>query len=97
MHGQAATWDSLGYAHQHVGDHGEAASCYRQAIDIYRTLGDRKSEADTLTRLGDNQTEVDDPDAAREAWQRALAILDDLGHPEAEGVCAKLRSLAAAP
>jgi hypothetical protein len=33
---------------------------------------------------------------AREAWQAALAILDELGHPEASQVREKLENLASA-
>jgi hypothetical protein len=36
---------------------------------------------------------VGDPGAARDAWRLALAILDDLGHPDAGQVRAKLAAL----
>jgi hypothetical protein len=47
-----------------------------------------------LNRLGDVRLAAADPDAARTAWQRALAILADLDHPDADDVRAKLRTAA---
>jgi hypothetical protein len=35
----------------------------------------------------------DHPDAARDVWQQALAILDDLNHPDARNVRHKLATL----
>ena len=81
---QAATWDSLGYAHHHLGHHAQAITCYQQALDLFRDLGDRYDEADTLTHLGDTHHAAGDPDAARDAWQQALTILDELDHPDAD-------------
>jgi DNA-binding SARP family transcriptional activator len=91
--GEAATWDSLGYAHHHLGDHGEAVTCYCRAIELYRLTGDRYNEADTLTHLADTRHATGDTRAARETWDRALRILDDLDHPDADRVRARLRAL----
>ena len=41
-------------------------------------------------RLGDTHHVADDLDAARQAWQHALTILDDLASPDASLVEAKL-------
>jgi tetratricopeptide (TPR) repeat protein len=95
-YGQAAAWDSLGYAHQHLG-HTQAGTCYLHAIELFRETGDRYSEADTLGRLGDTHHAAHDPDAAREAWLQALAIFDDLDHSDAEPIRAKLDALANDP
>jgi tetratricopeptide (TPR) repeat protein len=88
--GEAATWDSLGYAHHHLGRYPEAISCYRHALDLNRNLCDRFEESDTLTRLGDAHQAASEPDAARDAWQQSLVILEDLHHPDADQVRAKL-------
>jgi tetratricopeptide (TPR) repeat protein len=93
-YGQAATWDSLGYAHHHLGHHTQAIACYRHAIDLFQDLGDRYGEAAALARLGDTHHAAGDLDAARTAWQRALTILDQLDHPDADTVHAKLHDLA---
>jgi DNA-binding SARP family transcriptional activator/Tfp pilus assembly protein PilF len=92
--GQANTWDSLGYAHHHLGDYSEAAACYHRALDLFRGDGDRFHEADTLTHLGDTQHASGDDERARETWRQALAILDDLGHADADQLRARLNGVA---
>jgi tetratricopeptide (TPR) repeat protein len=93
LHGQAHTWDSLGYAHHHLGHHTRAAGCYRNTLTLVRYLGDRYQEADTLANLGGVHLDTGDPRAAQDAWQLALAILDELDHPDAEQVRARLAGL----
>ena len=86
----AHAWDSIGYAEHHLGRLGEAADCYRQALSLYREVGNRYQEAVTITHLGDAYHAGGRTQDAREAWQQALDILDDLHHPDAEDVRAKL-------
>jgi tetratricopeptide (TPR) repeat protein len=88
--GETGTWDSLGYAHHHLGQHHEAGTCYRRALDLRRKIGDRHSVAVTLTRLGDVHDAAGERAAAREAWLEALPVLDELGRPEAGTVRVKL-------
>jgi DNA-binding SARP family transcriptional activator/tetratricopeptide (TPR) repeat protein/DNA-binding XRE family transcriptional regulator len=88
---QAADWDSLGYTRQLLGQHTEALACYQQALALTRALADRPNQAQVLVHLGDAHDAVGEPGAARAAWQQALDILDDLRHPAAEQVRAKLR------
>jgi tetratricopeptide (TPR) repeat protein/transcriptional regulator with XRE-family HTH domain len=90
LRGQATAWDSLGYAHHHLGDHSQAAACYRHALDRFREHGDRLNEAETLVRLGDTHQAAGDGAAARDAWQQAAKILDELDHPDTDQVRAKL-------
>jgi tetratricopeptide (TPR) repeat protein len=92
-HLEGNIWNSLGYTEYHAGDFGEAAACYERALGIFRTVGDRWGEADTLTNLGDIRRAVGELLQAREAWQQALGILDDLKHPDATKVRAKLASI----
>lgn len=87
--GEAHTWDSLGYAEHHLGRHAQAAVCYQHALSLARELRDRFSEADVLTHLGDARAAVD-PVGARDAWQQALDIFDELHHPRNAQVRAKL-------
>lgn len=88
--GQALTWDSLGYAHGKLGDHDRAAACYRSALGLIRESGGRAGEAQILIHLGDSQQAAGDISAAREAWRAAQVILDDLGHPDAHQIRARL-------
>jgi tetratricopeptide (TPR) repeat protein len=74
-------------------DSGEAAACYERALTIFRTLGDRWGEADTLTNLGDIRHAAGELLHAREAWQQALDILNDFQRPDAAKVRAKLADI----
>jgi len=81
--------DSLGYAEHHLGNAAQAVACYQRAIDLHRESGDRFHEAEALIHLGDTRRAAELP-GARDAWQRALRILDELGHQDAGQVRAKL-------
>jgi tetratricopeptide (TPR) repeat protein/transcriptional regulator with XRE-family HTH domain len=80
---QAADLDSIGYAQLRIGRLAQAIACCDQAAELNRELGDRAGESEALIHLGDAYQAANRPDAAREAWQRALVILDDLYHPGA--------------
>jgi len=82
--GQAATWDSLGSIHRHLGDLDQAVTCYQQADGLCAALGASYYQAGTLGRLGDLHAAAGDPAAARAAWSRALAVLDEPPHPPAQ-------------
>ncbi len=89
-YGQAAAWDSLGHAHHQLGHHARAITCYRHTLDLVRRLGDRYNEASTLVHLGDLHRITGDPDTAHTTWKQALVILDELDHPQADQVRARL-------
>jgi len=89
---QAGVWDSLGYAERHLGNYAQAAACYERSLSIEREAGDRLNEAGTLTHLGDTRHAASELAQARQAWQQALIILEDLHHPDADQVRAKLAS-----
>jgi hypothetical protein len=90
---QARMWDSLGGVHHTLGHHAEAIACHRHAADLSRGVGDRYGEADYLTHLGDTHGATGNLDAARDAWQRALIILEELDHPGAAQLRTKLHHL----
>jgi DNA-binding SARP family transcriptional activator/tetratricopeptide (TPR) repeat protein len=96
-HGEADTWDSLGVAHHNLGEHQKAVACYRNALDLYEKLGARHPQADTLIRLGDTYQDAGDLHAAHHSWQQALPILDDLHHPDAAILRARLAEHPPAP
>lgn len=94
-HGPAATasWDSLGYAYYQIGDHVRATDCLQVAVRLFGEYGDRHGQAQALIHLGDARLAGGEPSSARDVWQQALSILDDLNHPDAEPVRIKLRQL----
>jgi DNA-binding SARP family transcriptional activator len=89
--GLTETYDSLGYVHRHLGHNKEAITCYQQAVNLCGELGDRYNEADSLVSLGDAYHDFGDSELARIAWQRALTILEQLDHPRADRVRAKMQ------
>jgi tetratricopeptide (TPR) repeat protein len=89
--GLTETYDSLGYVHRHLGHDKEAITCYQQAVNLCGELGDRYNEADSLVSLGDAYHDFGDSELARIAWQRALTILEQLDHPRADRVRAKMQ------
>jgi tetratricopeptide (TPR) repeat protein len=93
----AQTWHSLGYVHDHNGDHARAIACYDAAIALFRESGYLFSEAVVLTSIGDTHEHAGDLDAARLAWQQAVDILDQLGHPDAKQTRAKLDAIRSEP
>jgi tetratricopeptide (TPR) repeat protein len=88
--GEAAAWDSVGYAHHHLGHHDEAIASYHTALRKLRDLGFRYHEAEVLTKLGDSYHAVGDTSAARWCWEEALTTLEELAHPEAQALRARL-------
>ncbi|MCP2329505.1 DNA-binding SARP family transcriptional activator/tetratricopeptide (TPR) repeat protein [Hamadaea flava] len=89
-HGQAATLDSIGSAHSGLDDHDIAIGFFTRALQLCREVGDRLGEAVTLTHLGDAWQAKAERPAARDHWLAAEAILVDVGHPDVDGVRAKL-------
>jgi len=87
---EAAALDTLGYAQSRLGNHAEAIAWYQRAVDVYGDLGDRHDRAEVLIHLGDAHQAAGDGAAARRALQQALAILDELNHPDADAVRSRL-------
>jgi tetratricopeptide (TPR) repeat protein len=87
---QAHTWSYLGDTHQHLGDHLQAVDCYRRALGLFRELGDRYGEASILAQLGEAHRAACAPDAARQAWREAQAVLADLDPSAADHLRSRL-------
>jgi tetratricopeptide (TPR) repeat protein len=87
---EAAIWHSLGLIRQQLGDHWQAIACYERSLDLARLLCDRFNQADTLGTLGDSYASAGDSAAARRAWTEALRIFQEIEHPDADLVRAKL-------
>jgi hypothetical protein len=89
---EANAWDTLAYAHHHLGNFGRAHTCYLRAIGMLRRNGDRYNEAGSLTRLGDTHAATGDDAAARAVWAQATDILTEIDPPWAAEVRAKLQT-----
>lgn len=87
---EAATWDSLGYISFRLGETEHALHLYMTALELRKAIGHRYGEAITLDRLGDTYEARGDLDAARERWQEALVILEEMADPGADAVRAKV-------
>jgi DNA-binding SARP family transcriptional activator/Flp pilus assembly protein TadD len=88
--GAAHTWDSLGYAQHRLGNYAAASDCYEHALDLFRRTGDSFYTANTLAALGDTREASGDRAGAQGAWRKAVEILEQLGHPNAANVRARL-------
>lgn len=90
LDGEGYGWANLADTYYHLGQHKEAIDCGRRSAELFRALGNRPPLAAVLTQLGDHLHATGQPQDARGAWQEALAILEDLQHPIASRVRAKL-------
>ncbi|WP_427167438.1 AfsR/SARP family transcriptional regulator [Streptomyces sp. C1-1] len=92
-YGEASTQDTLGYALHHLAHHAEAIGHFERSARLFHGIGDRYLESDVLRHLGDARLALGDRDAARAARRAALALLEELGHAEADEVRRELREL----
>lgn len=98
--GQSATLDTLGYIHHQLGQYGEAIACFGEAMSIDGDADNQRVRAEILIHLGDSQQAAGNQQAARGAWQEALALLEELHQPDTDRVQSRLSrhpSLAGAP
>ena len=84
--------DTLGYIELHLGDFAPAITHFEYALGLCRDYGDRYTEAEILNHVGDARHAIGELPQARQAWQQALVIYDDIHHADAEKVRAKLAS-----
>ncbi|MGW5646618.1 ATP-binding protein [Saccharopolyspora sp. NPDC003752] len=87
------TLSRLGAAHLLAGNTDEAVRSYSRAVESCQTIGNELGAAGNLTKLGEALHAGGDAGEAREAWQSALAILERLGHTDADTVRNHLNAL----
>ncbi|MGW3139993.1 AfsR/SARP family transcriptional regulator [Streptomyces sp. NPDC001139] len=92
-YGEASTQDTLGYALHHLALHAEAIGHFERSARLFHGIGDRYLESEVLRHLGDAHVATGDRDAARAARRAALALLEELGHAQADEVRRELREL----
>jgi tetratricopeptide (TPR) repeat protein len=88
---QSAAWHSLGFIHHKLGSHKRAIACFQRSLGLCQEIADKYNEADTLATLGDVHHDAGDPAAAARAWTQALRIFDEISHPDADRIRARLR------
>ena len=88
--GQAGILLNTGLAEQSLGRHADALTSYGQSLALDRALGDRYREAHALDHLADAHAALGRHRDARALRQDALAVFDELLHPDAGPVRAKL-------
>ncbi|MCU7730042.1 tetratricopeptide repeat protein [Actinoplanes sp. KI2] len=89
--GEAITLAIVANIYQYLDQVENAVSYYERSADLLHRAGERYYEGRCLAALGDTYRASGRLTEARTAWQRALDILTDLRHPEADVVRAKLR------
>lgn len=87
---EAQIHDSLGYTYHCLGDQRRAIASYWRAVRTSQAIGAPHLGAESLSNLGDCHAAADDYEAAVKAWQQALVILDQLGHPDSSQLRRKL-------
>jgi tetratricopeptide (TPR) repeat protein/transcriptional regulator with XRE-family HTH domain len=88
--GQAETLDSLGSAYQAMADYEAAVDCHLRAVLMFRELGDRSAEARGLDNLGLALSGDGSGALARDSWQHALVLYEEVNPVLAGQVRARL-------
>ncbi|WP_335986969.1 AfsR/SARP family transcriptional regulator [Glycomyces sp. MUSA5-2] len=88
--GEANVLDSLGTIEAQLGEYARAVEHLSRAVELGSEAGERNFTAAALTSLGETHAAAGQMGEARTAWQRAAVILDELGHPGAAAVRARL-------
>lgn len=90
---QASAYHTLGYVERARRSTDKSIHWYQQALDLYITCGSRFTTAKTHSDLGDVYADAGDFSTAKECWTAAHSIYQELNHPNAEDVQAKLADL----
>src|SRR5207248_765691 len=69
------TLDSIGFAHEALGEHEAAIDHYQQSVALFHEIGDPRGEATALIGFGDVQLAVGELDGARASWELALSLV----------------------
>ena len=73
--------------------HGTGRRLLRERHGPCRESGNHLKEARTLANLGDAHQTAGDVAKALDAWQHALAIFDDLDHPDSDRLRTKCAAM----
>jgi class 3 adenylate cyclase/tetratricopeptide (TPR) repeat protein len=84
--GIATTCKLHGVAHLQLGQFREAAQFFREGQLLYAELGDRRNTAAMWSNLGETARLAGDSRAAVGLYEKALAIVRQIGHHESETI-----------
>ena len=87
---EPAISDTLGSIYAQTGRHHEALGWYQRALDRYEETGDRLNGAIVRGHLAESHQATGDQPAAHAAYRRALRLYEEIDHPDAETIRAKL-------
>ncbi|MFD3403571.1 BTAD domain-containing putative transcriptional regulator [Kribbella sp. NPDC058693] len=90
LDGESDTLDSLGFAYARLGRHDDALRCYRRVIELEELLGRRHQLAESYASTGDIHETIGEHATARDYWIRAAGLFEELDHPNAAVIRAKL-------
>jgi len=85
--------NGIAIMYNRMGDYGEARRMYARALEAQRSAGMRREEGVTLHNLGRVEENLQQWDAALQAFQQSYAISRDLNYPR--GMAYALRGMAA--
>lgn len=85
-------WHGIGYCEQTLGNFSKAVEGFQHTLDLARIAGDRFHEADVFAHLGDLHHAQGKTRGALKFWTRALAIFNEIHHPDADQIRSKLAS-----
>jgi DNA-binding SARP family transcriptional activator/tetratricopeptide (TPR) repeat protein len=90
LNGEPTALDSIGYIHHLLGNYLEAIASFTEAVEGFARIGDRWLEADAASHLAESYQAAGNQAAATDWWQRVLAIMEELDHPDVNTVRARL-------
>lgn len=83
---------NIGNAHLHYGDYLSAAHDFRAVLELSHMIGNSYQQALAEDGLGSVVRHTEGAAAARKHWQKALALFEELGVPEADVVRSRLQA-----
>lgn len=83
----ASVLNNLGNAYNSLGEHQIAINYHQQSLAIYREIGDRNGEANSLLGLGNTYNSLGQYQQAINYLQQSMAICLEIGNRQGEAVC----------
>jgi DNA-binding SARP family transcriptional activator/tetratricopeptide (TPR) repeat protein len=89
-YGEAEASYVLAMSAMSLGRHVPALPRLGRSLELRREFGDRQGEAEALATLGEAQLAAGSEAAARQSWEQALAIFEQLDGPKAADIRGRL-------